>query len=399
VTRTARRIASILATVTAAGLDLLFWAGDSELRWGGNAPVWLVPLLTVVTVGALLVRRRAPVAVFWTLWVLGLAGLVIPRYTPFACLLVALHGLTARRTARVSGPALAAMAAPFGIDSLNAVGEAAPDKPLVALLATVAGWAVLAAAAFSLGRVSFAANRRAELLEELRVRDTAQALQAERLRLARELHDVVSHAVTAMLLQAAGARTLTDRDGPVGSALSAIESSGRRAMAELHEMLNLLRQVPELEAGAAASDGLAGVARVRDLTEEAARMGLNVRHCESGEPGTLHPETDLTAYRLVQEALTNAAKHAGPDADVLIDLQWSPRSLTIAVTSTPDPTRPPEPRLPSSGRGLLGLTERVALAGGSLRTRTVGPSFELCAELPTQTAPTPEPAAEAAHLA
>ena len=66
--------------------------------------------------------------------------------------------------------------------------------------------------------------------------------------------------------------------------------------------------------------------------------------------------------------------------------------LSIAVTSTPDPTHPAEPRLPSSGRGLLGLTERVALAGGSLRTRTVGPSFELCAELPTQAAPAPEPA-------
>jgi signal transduction histidine kinase len=353
----------------------------------------MVPVVTLATVGALLVRRRAPVAVFWALWVLGLAGLVMPRYTPFACLLVALHGLAARRPARVAGPALVAMAAPFGVNSLLAVSDAAEDRRLLALIATVAGWAVLAVAAFSLGRVTFAANRRAELLEELRIRDTAQARQAERLRLARELHDVVSHAVTAMLLQAAGARTLTDRDGPVGTALSAIESSGRRAMGELHEMLDLLRQVPE----PAAAEANAGVARIRDLTEEATRMGLHVRHCEAGEPDTLEPETDLTAYRLVQEALTNAAKHAGPGAEVLVDLQWAPHCLTVAVTSTPDPTRPVEPRLPSSGRGLLGLTERVALAGGSLRTRTVGPSFELCAELPTQAAPVREPSPEAAR--
>lgn len=361
-----RRYAGEIAVVVlAVGVDLYVHGGDNTLRGGGQLPVWVVPLGEVAVLSTLLARWRHPYRVFALQWCWALAGLVLPGFAPFAGLLVALHAVSCRAPARRSAPLLAAGLVPLAVSNANAAG----GSPAF-FAALCAAWFVVLAAVWAVGQRTHLAERRTELLERLRERDAADAVRAERLRLARELHDIVAHTVSAMVLQTAGARTrLTDgpRDDAtrdeVVAALAAVEAGGVTAMTEMHRMLGLLRAGDaEPDPGTVVAPRLADVPA---LLETSRAAGLDVDHVVDGTPGRAEPSVELTAYRVVQEGLANAGRHAGADAHVRVHQTWERDRLRITVRSTPG-TAGPDRRLPAGGHGLRGLAERAALVGGTI---------------------------------
>jgi signal transduction histidine kinase len=210
---------------------------------------------------------------------------------------------------------------------------------------------------------------------------TVQALAAERSRIAGELHDVVTHNVSVMVVQAGAARRVLARSPEdATAALLAVEASGRTAMVELQHLLGLLSPVEGMQpASGPGAPGTAplqpqpGLGHLRSLVDRVAAAGLPVELTVTGQPRTLPPGLDLTAYRVVQEALTNAMKYAGPAAAV-VTLDY--REDAVVVDVSDDGGRESQPGrgassartspagVAGSGRGLLGLRERLSLYGG-----------------------------------
>jgi signal transduction histidine kinase len=226
-------------------------------------------------------------------------------------------------------------------------------------------------------------ERTAEL-ERAREELARRAVTEERLRLARELHDVVAHAMSVIAVQSGvGAHVADSRPGEVGRALAAIEVTSRAALTELRRLLGVLRQDGDPQASLAPVPGLANL---DVLLAEVAEAGLAVRLRVEGAPAPLPAGVDLSAYRIVQEALTNVVKHAGP-AHAQVVVGYGDQEVTVeviddgrgAVTSVTDGRA-------GTGNGLIGMRERVAAVGGDLE---VGPrphgGFRVAARLPVAT--------------
>jgi signal transduction histidine kinase len=214
-------------------------------------------------------------------------------------------------------------------------------------------------------------------------RETAELAQAaeaarsdERSRMARELHDIVSHNLSVVVLQAAGAGAQADGDE---ATLEKIERSGREALVEMRRLLGVLREDRDDGSPLAPQPG---IAQLPELVERVRAAGVAVDLDLDPHAAGLEPALDLSAYRIVQEGLTNALKHAGPDARVTVDIHRDQQRLTISIADDGAGRVPPEAPN-SSGHGLTGMRERVALLGGELRA---GPQpaggFSVDASLP-----------------
>lgn len=215
-------------------------------------------------------------------------------------------------------------------------------------------------------------DEQAQELERDRAGREHAAVLAERTRIALELHDVVAHDISVMVVQAGAARRALDRDpGAAVGALGAVEATGREALTEMRRLLGILRPDGQ-DAEHAPQPSLerlgALVARSRDA-------GLQVDVRVEGEPGPLAPGVDLTAFRLVQEGLTNALEHGGR-GQARVTLRWSPERLEVEVAR----------RIagPGGGQELIGMRERVALCGGELRAGPIGRGFVVRARLPRE---------------
>jgi signal transduction histidine kinase len=223
-------------------------------------------------------------------------------------------------------------------------------------------------------------ERTAEL-ERAREELARRAVTEERLRLARELHDVVAHAMSVIAVQSGvGAHVADSRPGEVGKALAAIEVTSRAALTELRRLLGVLRQDGDPQASLAPVPGLANL---EGLLAEVAEAGLAVRLRVEGAPAPLPAGVDLSAYRIVQEALTNVIKHAGP-AHAQVTIRYRDREVAVEVI---DDGRGVAAVAGDGGKGtghgLVGMAERVAAFGGDLE---VGPrpggGFRVAARLP-----------------
>jgi signal transduction histidine kinase len=208
-----------------------------------------------------------------------------------------------------------------------------------------------------------------------------QAAAQERARIARELHDVVAHHVSMVAVQAETARLTTEGMPPEGrDRLAAIGDTARDALTEMRRLLGVMRTDVPGEAELAPQPGLA---RLEELLDDARAAGTDVRLRVDGDPVALPPGVDLTAYRVVQEALTNARRHA-PGAAVEVDIHYRDESLRVRVRDDgPGPSGTGD-----GGHGLVGMHERVAMVGGTLR---VGPGegggFAVQADLPIGASP------------
>jgi signal transduction histidine kinase len=211
-------------------------------------------------------------------------------------------------------------------------------------------------------------TRAAEAGRRRRVAEDTRA--AERATIARELHDVVTHHVTAMVVQAEAARYLTAAPDRLDRTLTAITDTGRRAITDLRHLLDLLN--PDHETEAPAEGGLLA------LVEQARQAGQPVEFTEEGTPAESAGSADLVAYRVVQEALTNALKHAR-GSRTSVEVHHGDREIAVAVRTAGSGSVSPG----GSGRGLAGLRERVDVLGGEFSAGRDGAGFALSARIPT----------------
>jgi signal transduction histidine kinase len=222
---------------------------------------------------------------------------------------------------------------------------------------------------------------RAEQAERERDHHAARAAEQERARIARELHDVVAHALSVMVVQASvEARLSEDQTGTAAATLRSIEHLGRDAMSELRRLLGMLTEQGQ---GPAAAP-LPSLEKADALVADLRRAGHEVHLDRRGDLGDLPPGVTLTAYRILQESLTNASRHA-PGAVVRVRVVRESDEVHVIVDNDASPG--PPVRLDSGGLGLTGMRERVRLYGGRLRT---GPrpdgGFTVDARLPVSTA-------------
>jgi signal transduction histidine kinase len=207
---------------------------------------------------------------------------------------------------------------------------------------------------------------RNERLEVEREAQAASAVSDERRRIARELHDVVAHSVSVMVVQSGAARRILDSEPDHAvAALAEVERSGRQALSELRRLLGLMRDGDENAAVREPQPTLAGL---DDLVKRAQDAGLPVELRQEGEPYPLPMGCDLAAYRVVQESLTNALKHAGDGAEATVLLRWTDDHLELDISDTGQGlTAASFDGDGPVGQGLVGMRERVALCGGDLQ--------------------------------
>jgi signal transduction histidine kinase len=300
---------------------------------------------------AVLVRRRLPLVLLAAAVLDGLVAGEASAALPVAGYAVARYGPTGWLRWTSLGAATVVALAPWGFTSgTETLNHVIVVVVLFVLPAVVGLWV----------------RTRAELIAALRVRaERAEAEQKlrvleERARITREMHDVVGHRVSLMVLQAGAIDMAAADEDRVRQLAGQLQDAGRRSLEELRQLLGLLQEDPD-DAPLAPQPGLADL---DELVEDARRAGLDVTLVRCGADRELDPTIGRTAYRVVQEALTNAGKHA-PGGPVTVTLDLRAGELAVTVVNR-RPTRPPT-ALPSGGLGLVGLRERVRTVGGTLR--------------------------------
>lgn len=363
-------------------------------------PLWLVACWLVLLTGPLALRRRYPtaVAVIVVAAFVGGQAAAIPenlvsQIAPFVALYTVGAWEGDRRRSVVARIGLVA-----GLLALLAVGLLRRPGPLVAVrtdlpFTALATLSVLANLLYLAGVLAFGegAWRSARRLAGLRVRTAqlqterertaAQAVTLERLRIARELHDVVAHHVSVIGIHAGAARRVLRADPERAVAvLSTIERTARTAVDELRRTLVTLRSGddgdPEPAPGEAAST--LGVDQIPDLVAESARSGTRTVLMVIGQRRTLPPVTDLVLYRVAQEALTNVRKHAGPGALAAVRLHYQDESVDLEVENEGRTT----PSGTNDGLGRLGMRERVTAVGGTVESGPTESGYAVRASVP-----------------
>ncbi|MDX3104100.1 sensor histidine kinase [Nonomuraea angiospora] len=340
---------------------------------GGPERFAVVPLGVIASALPIALRRQRPVVAFG----IALAGLVaaelVERRTiilgmlSVAYVLYAVAVLCRPRTAFLAlGMALAAAVA-TGIPGFPRIGGA----PVISVLLFTTVWTV----GYAVGM------HRRHLGELLRnqARLAKQSVTDERMRIARELHDVIAHGMSVVTVQAGfGALVIDDRPQEARAALTAIETTGRQSLAEMRRLLGVLREEDRSEGpDLAPAPGLADLDR---LLEQIAGAGVRVELTTTGPPRALLPGIDLSAYRIVQEALTNVVKHAATGS-ARVTLRYGPDELSIEVADDGLGCR--KAGGPSPGHGLVGMRERAHLYGGAFHAAGLPEGgFRVTATLP-----------------
>ena len=276
----------------------------------------------------------------------------------------------------------------LGAVSLAAVsadpGTPGPGTPL--LIAVVSVWGFFFGLPYAAGRAVASRTRMnaelraiAERLEQEQRDRAREMVISERTRIARELHDVVAHSVSVMVIQTQAARRMAERDPAAAiEALRAVESCGRDALVDMRRMIGVLHR-GDIELLGGASPGLAQLGK---LAERARASGLPVQIRIEGEQRPLSPALDLVSFRVVQEALTNAIKHAGP-ARARVRVTFTADGLELEITDTGGARLESRSAAEPVGHGLVGMQERLTLYGGHLQTgRRRGGGFQVVARIP-----------------
>jgi signal transduction histidine kinase len=401
--------ASTLSTVTTpvrARPNLVPWLVDATIAFGlsalslltvasgatdiGQSDPLSITLLLLETL-PLIVRRRWPIpvlAVTLTATVLH-AGLVQGQVVNESLgALVALFTVAERYERRVSVAAALVLAAAFtGVIVSKAGTQIAVAGFIQTMLAVVI---VLALGDWARTRRHYAAaiEENARLQEAEREDRSRRAVEDERERIARELHDIVTHHVSVIVIQAGAGLTALDRR-PEGArtALEAIDRTSREALTDMRLMLGILGEAHgSADASDEARKPMPGLERLGELIEEVRAAGLPVELSMDGVRRPLDAGMELSAYRIVQEALTNALKHAR-GARARVRLAYEPRAIEIEVTDQGGAGQRDLGEAGSGGRGLIGMRERVALYGGEFEAGPTSTGFRVRARLPIESEP------------
>ncbi|MCZ0986432.1 sensor histidine kinase [Streptomyces diastatochromogenes] len=390
---------AVVLLVVAISLPDLLWGngtspfGDKDAR--DQLPSGVLFAFVAALVLPLWWRRRAPAVTYFVIALVSLAQWSLGIWLPAGVgALIALYTLARNGSLRVLGWAVALTV----VELLLAVFVLVPvDHPLLGsffLLGTMTGAAAIGLTLRIRGMYMEALEdraRRLEIEQDQRVRLTAAA---ERSRVAREMHDIVGHNLSVMVSVADGAATLaTNRGERSAEALRVLGDTGRQAMSELRRVLGVLREEQDDERMLSPQPGIADldplVARVR-------AAGLTVTYRTVGELGTLSSGLQLTVYRIVQESLTNALKHAGTgaSAEVTIAVEAGEVRIRVADTGVPPGTPPrakPRTRNDDPGHGLVGIRQRAAMYGGTviIGPRDTGHGWLVDVVLDVASAPAP----------
>ncbi|MGW6537177.1 sensor histidine kinase [Streptomyces sp. NPDC055051] len=389
-----------------------------------GAPEALGALFGLLVGSVLLVRRRWPIAVV----LVSIA--VAPAEMGYLMGVVGLYTLAAsevprRFTAVLAGMATVAVFVVTAVELRRDIAAQADDfdpsawyVPLMALLMTLGLNAPPVLFGLYIGarrRLMESLRERADSLEQElslladRAEQRAQwARQEERRRIAREMHDVVAHRVSLMVVHAAALQAVALKDPQKAVRNAALVGDmGRQALTELREMLGVLREeavpvgaeaVPLAAVGraaaaaaeAAGSEDGPGLGAVEDLCQQSRLAGAVVELVELGEPGAYPPEVERTAYRVVQEALTNVHKHA-PGAEVVVRVAHRGAEVAMQVENGPSDEGAADAGLPSGGNGLVGMRERVVRLGGAFVSGpTEAGGFRVSAVIPVAERSRPE---------
>jgi signal transduction histidine kinase len=385
-------VTDFLVAAVAVALDVALFTQLSEAP---DQSGWVsrdIPRAMIIGAGLVAViplsfRRRAPTAVCLILAGYALLLTATLGSRPLVSLLVALYTAAVWSDRVRARLCLAAVLVAHGVAVGYEASFGGASTSTFAVTAVAMVYALLDIATWAAGRwgSSAAARARARELEASRAALAAAAVDAERLRIARELHDIVAHAVTVMVLQSAGASRIAVKDPELAAgAMRAVENTGKQAVAELRRLLEVLRAEDTAQADGDV-DQLSGTSRLANLDDLVAQIrsiGINVAVEETGSRCELDASVDLAAYRVIQEALTNVNKHAGVGAVARVHLAWSPNELVIEVVDDGQVKAGIEHL--ASGYGLVGLAERVKLVGGRLESGPrQGGGFRVHAVLPT----------------
>src|SRR3954452_219717 len=344
-----------------------------ELSLGSNitGPFWANYVLGVVVTASVAWRRPYPVYVYGLQFLCalgsGLAGgdLTENPVAPFFAVISTSYAVGSYPPVRWSRIGLGIGLLGMTLINLWGNGNNVGDY--------IATWLLAIAGPWFAGRVAREWAQRARELERVNAALKAEqeqrsllAVADERSRIARELHDVVAHSISVMVVQAEGAKRMMERDpSRARAALEQIEGTGRAALAEMRRLLGVLRKDGE-GGGRTPQPGTGTLDMLVDRAQEA---GLDVRVAIDGERKTLPAGIDVSVFRIIQEALTNALKHAGPTrADVL--LTYHPDSIEVEIVDAGivNGYEPPASDGENPQHGLLGMKERVSLYGGEIMT-------------------------------
>ncbi|MFC6014903.1 sensor histidine kinase [Plantactinospora solaniradicis] len=361
-----------------AGLVAVIALNGQAALVDANTATWLC----FAAVHAPLVwRRRAPVLVFWTVYVLAigssvLVGIRVESVYPEIVIGVAVYTVARHRPRRYLWPIVAAIEVPAAVILLSSGPAWVPLNFItVALAATVLLGVTIKIRQAYLAEL----EERARRLERERDQQGQLAVAAERTRIARELHDIVAHNLAVMVALADGAAyTASAAPDRAAETMWKVSETGRQALGEMRRLLGLLR---DDAVGRAPQPGLDDLDALLDQVRSAGlRVGLNPQ----GVPPAYSPGAGLAVYRILQEALTNTLKHAGPEAQVQIQLQQRADGVDLEVVDDGARRRAvPALAAGEGGHGLAGMVERATAYGGDVEAgpRTDGPGWRVRARL------------------
>jgi signal transduction histidine kinase len=352
--------ADVLLAAGLTALSILSARGDSSR--GAHVPTLTYPLM-LGFLPAIALRRRWPGSTL-ALMALAQAGLVVLRTQPSANVLawlVAPYSAAVYATRRVqlviaggAAVALVLLGLPLGHDW--------PQRSnAIQLIVLGAGAWIAGMVVRSRYAAAQEVRQRAHRLEREREEHARQVVAQERLRIARELHDIVAHKLSIVVVHAQAAQRVGDAARAAGL-MATVEETGRSALEEMRRLLGVLRP-PEEQPATSPPQPQPGLAALDELLDQVRAAGLPVTLTLSGDPVPLPDAVDLSAYRIVQEALTNALKHAGP-AHATVRLHYGQDRVDVTVA---DDGHGAPASVPGSGHGLTGMRERATLLGGALQ--------------------------------
>ncbi|GGJ56806.1 sensor histidine kinase [Glutamicibacter ardleyensis] len=360
-------------------LEMYIWYARNPREFNGSISLWIIAAVSFLGY-CTLVYSRSFVPAYLTMLVLSTVCLFVPGApTMMAGFLIALFFLARhlpppRAYLALPGAIIPILTASFASTKLQLLGNLTSALPsfFVMTLLVLSVWF----SAVALSRYEHAL--RTERAWAIQAREEATIM--ERLRISRDLHDSVAHALTAIVLQTAGLRTVqrtNSRAVDWDAALADVQQTAEQSIRELHRLLGILRSEDTKEPGSLPRE----LDDIAELIDAARASGVEISEKVTGTKGPIDPSIGHAGYRVVQESLSNVMRHAGQGAKASVEIHWDPLSLTIVVRSISGAVKTPGL---SGGFGLVGLRERVTISGGTLVAEPTKDGFLVKAVLPAK---------------